>query len=76
MDPRFLLNLLVGALALLGWAVLIIFLVEFREEVTMHPIYRMSESPVNPPHPAVESRAISPTTRLKRDEAKFERDST
>jgi hypothetical protein len=73
MDPRFLLNLVVGALALLGWAVLIIFLVEFREEVTMHPIYRMSEGRVNPPRSAVESRTISPPARLKRDEANLER---
>lgn len=47
MDPRFLLNLVVGALALLGWAVLIIFLIEFRGEVTTHPIYRMPEGPAN-----------------------------
>jgi len=65
MDPKFLLNLLVGALALLGWVVLIIFLVEFREEVTIHPIYRMSEGRVNPSRSAVESRAILPPTRLK-----------
>jgi hypothetical protein len=49
MDPRFLLNLFVGALALLGWAVLIIFLIEFRAEVTTHPIYRMPEGPANLP---------------------------
>jgi len=73
MDPRFLLNLVVGALALLGWAVLIIFLVEFREEVTLHPIYRMSEGRVDPPRSAVESRGIPPPTQLKRDEAKLER---
>jgi hypothetical protein len=47
MDPKFLLNLLVGALALLGWAVLIIFLIEFRREVTTHPIYRMPEGRAN-----------------------------
>ena len=47
MDPRFLLNLVVGALALLGWAVLIIFLIEFRREVTTHPIYRMPDGPAN-----------------------------
>jgi len=75
MDARFLLNLVVGALALLGWAVLIIFLVEFREEVTLHPIYRMSEGSVNPSRSAVESRGIPPATKLKRDEAKLERKS-
>jgi len=73
MDPRFLLNLVVGALALLGWAVLIIFLVEFREEVTMHPIYRMSEGRVDPPRSAVETRGIPPAGRLKREDAKLER---
>jgi len=76
MDPRFLLNLVVGALALLGWALLIIFLVEFREEVTMHPIYRMPEGRVDPTGSTVESRAISPPTRLKRDEARLERHTT
>jgi hypothetical protein len=73
MDPRFLLNLVVGALALLGWAVLIIFLVEFREEVTLHPIYRTSEGRVNPPRSAVEGRGIEPPTRRERDEAQLER---
>jgi hypothetical protein len=73
MDPRFLLNLVVGALALLGWAVVIIFLVEFREEVSMHPIYRMSDGRVNPPRSAAENRGAPPPARLKRDEAKLER---
>ena len=73
MDARFLLNLVVGALALLGWAVLIIFLVEFREEVTMHPIYRVSEGGVNAPHSAAENRGIASPARLKREEAKLER---
>jgi len=40
MDSGVLFNLFLGALALLGWAVLIIFLIEFRGEVTVHAIYR------------------------------------
>jgi hypothetical protein len=69
MDPRFLLNLVVGALALLGWAVLIIFLIEFRGEVTIHPIYRMPEGPANPRETTMGKRGIeqrpdgSPTKR-------------
>ncbi len=66
MDPRFLLNLLVGALALLGWAVLIIFLIEFREEVTIHPIYRMPEGSVNPPQARGENDRIQRSLREKR----------
>jgi hypothetical protein len=72
MDPRFLLNLLVGALALLGWAVLIIFFIEFRGEVTTHPIYRMPEGRVNPPPATIESRDIPQPARLKHDKVKFE----
>jgi hypothetical protein len=69
MDPRFLLNLVVGALALLGWAVLIIFLIEFRREVTIHPIYRMPEGPANLQETTIGNRGIeqrpdgSPTKR-------------
>jgi hypothetical protein len=73
MDPRFLLNLLVGALALLGWAVLIIFFIEFRDEVTAHPIYRVPEGRVNPPQATVESHGIPQPARRKRDDAKLER---
>ena len=58
MDPRFLLNVVVGALALLGWAVLIIFLIEFRREVTTHPIYRMPEGPANLRKTAIGNRGI------------------
>jgi hypothetical protein len=75
MDPRFLLNLLVGALALLGWAVLIIFLIEFRGEVTTHPIYRMPEVPVNP-EARVEKDGIQLPRRGKRDETKRKRNIT
>lgn len=73
MDPRFLLNLLVGALALLGWAVLIIFLIEFRGEVTTHPIYRMPEGPANPSQTRVENDRIQRPRRRKRDEREFRR---
>lgn len=45
MDSGFLLNLLIGALALLGWVVLIIFLIEFRGEMTIRAIYRGPEGP-------------------------------
>ncbi|HXW91824.1 MAG TPA: hypothetical protein VEK33_14840 [Terriglobales bacterium] len=67
MDPRFLLNLLVGALALLGWAVLIIFLIEFREDVTIHPVYRMPEGPVNLPRAKAGNDRIQRPLRRKRD---------
>jgi hypothetical protein len=70
MDPRFLLNLLVGALALLGWVVLIIFFIEFRGEVTAHPIYRMPEGRVNPPQATAESRGIPQPARLNDDDRK------
>jgi len=70
MDPRFLLNLVVGALALLGWAVLIIFLIEFRREVTTHPIYRTPEGPAN----LREERRNRATTRRQPEQAKLERD--
>jgi len=73
MDPRFLLNLLVGALAVLGWVVLIIFFIEFRGEVTAHPIYRMPDGRANPPQATVESRGISQPARLKHDDGKLER---
>lgn len=71
MDPRFLLNLLVGALALLGWAVLIIFFIEFRGEVTPHPIYRIPKSRSNRSPATVESRGIPQPARRKRDDAKL-----
>ena len=33
-------NVFLGMLALLGWALVIIFSVVFREDKTIHPIYR------------------------------------
>jgi len=72
MDPRFLLNLFVGALALLGWAVLIIFLIEFRAEVTTHPIYRLPEDPANLRETTGNAKPNN-LPRFERDETDLER---
>jgi hypothetical protein len=41
-------NIFVGILVLLGWALLIIFWIVFREENTTHPIYRSVRSQTDP----------------------------
>jgi hypothetical protein len=47
-------NVFLGILALLGCTLVLIFWIVFREEKTLHPIYRSLVSPADP-----ESRAAS-----------------
>jgi hypothetical protein len=66
MDPGLLLNLLVGALALLGWVVLIFFLIEFRGDVSIHPIYRAREGSAQlQSNPAIGNREGSQNEKLQ-----------
>jgi hypothetical protein len=41
-------NILLGMIALLGWAPVILFFLVFREEKTIHPIYRHVASLAEP----------------------------
>ena len=41
-------NVFLGMLALLGWTPVILFLIVFREEKTIHPIYRSAASLAEP----------------------------
>jgi hypothetical protein len=44
-------NVFLGMLALLGWTPVILFLIVFREEKTIHPIYRSARKSSVKAHP-------------------------
>jgi len=48
MEYEVVFRVFLGLLVVLGCAVFVIFLIEFREDVTIHPIYRSRAASANP----------------------------